>query len=89
MAEDMACREAVEYLKGQDFEVNIGALEDVQAMYYLMFASFFCVCFWPVSEREWTVLSRTLFMSFYQVLHSGSEKGIELSPYGYKKINLQ
>lgn len=26
MAEDMACREAVEYLKGQDFEVNFGAL---------------------------------------------------------------
>lgn len=29
MAEDMAYREAVEYLKGQDFKVNFGALEDV------------------------------------------------------------
>lgn len=50
MAEDMACREAVEYLKGQDFEVNIGALEDVQDIYYLMLASFLCICYWCQSE---------------------------------------
>lgn len=49
-AEDMACREAGESLKSQDFEVNIGDLEDVQDMYYLMLTSFFCMCCGSVSE---------------------------------------
>lgn len=89
MAEDMTYREAVEYLKGQDFEANIGALEDVQDMYFLMLASFFCICYWSVSEIGQTALSQSLFLTFFQVLHSGSGKDIELSLHGYKEENLQ
>lgn len=66
MAEDMAYREAMEYLKGQDFEVNIGALEDVQDMYFLMFVSFFCICMVCVRDR----IDYLVSVTFYDFLSS-------------------
>lgn len=42
------------------FEVNTGGLKNVQEMYYLMLASFFCICYWSVSQMGQTILSQSV-----------------------------